>query len=110
MNICEGATSCEPSRAAHEVVDVVAGGIDAAGAQEHVRGDVLALLGGIERCRHGLVHGPRQRVLLVGAHEPDHLHPALDLDLHVPCHALLLVFRFQGPGIRFQDPTLFPDP
>jgi hypothetical protein len=51
-----------------------------------MRGDGVVPLRRLERGGHGVVHGAGQRILLVGAQEAHHLHPALDLDLDVLGH------------------------
>jgi len=46
-----------------------------------MRRDCVALLGGVEGCRHGVVHRTGERVLFVRPQQADHLHAVGNLDL-----------------------------
>jgi hypothetical protein len=83
-------------RALHEVLDVVAAGEDAglAGDQHGAHGLVLARGG--ERVGHGLVHGLRERVLLLGARDLDRGHAVEDGGLDA--HGALVSFWFRPHG------------
>src|SRR5438132_9544748 len=75
-----------------------------------VSSDRVALLGAVERCRHGVVHGAGEGVLLVGPQNADDLHAVVDLDLDLLGHVVSSLAWLAIGHFSSTSPTLHPMP